>query len=300
MQELLIAFVFILVTLIFVVIFKVNTDTIKELFAILNKPKSLKAMSKSKESRMERLAKETIAMMNETGQAGKLYILIVIALFLFVFGIALGIGIGNYFLCPVFALTFSAVPYLYIRYQYVAYRKMIVDELDVTLSIISLAYERTENIIQAIKDNIDHIQPPLKEMFDSFLITAQVVNVPKAIIDLKQKIDNPVFKEWCDALLNCANDRTLKYTLRPIVDKLADIKSATGEAENILYSAKRTFWTLEIMNVVLLLLGVYGLPKGMGIKLPETFANILVAVNVAIMILTSITVIFDSRTIKYD
>jgi hypothetical protein len=64
-----------------------------------------------------------------------------------------------------------------------------------------------------------------------------------------------VFREWCDAVSACQQDRSLKTTLSPIVSKLSDMRVVNGELEKILYSPRREFITmaaLVILNVPLL------------------------------------------------
>ena len=49
------------------------------------------------------------------------------------------------------------------------------------------------------------------------------------------RIDNTVFQEWCDALIACQHDRSLKTTLTPIVSKLSDMRVVNGELETMDY-----------------------------------------------------------------
>ena len=42
-----------------------------------------------------------------------------------------------------------------------------------------------------------------------------------------------MFQEWCDALIACQHDRSLKTTLTPIVSKLSDMRVVNGELETM-------------------------------------------------------------------
>ena len=46
-------------------------------------------------------------------------------------------------------------------------------------------------------------------------------------------VDNEIFWEWCDTLIQCQDDRTLKDTLLPIVAKLTDVRIVNSELKTI-------------------------------------------------------------------
>ena len=56
-------------------------------------------------------------------------------------------------------------------------------------------------------------------------------DVQAALRILRGRIDNEVFREWCDAVSDCQHDRSLKTTLPPIVSKLSDMRNVNAELE---------------------------------------------------------------------
>lgn len=125
-------------------------------------------------------------------------------------------------------------------------------------------------------------------------------NVEAAIDKMKGKINHSVWMEWCDALKRCSRDRSLKHILRPIVGKLTKIKIVTGDLQNMLYSVTKNFWTLLILNLALLFVGVYLVPSGLQAEIPLDLANLLVAINVAFMGAAAIKVSLNTKDIKFD
>ena len=82
-------------------------------------------------------------------------------------------------------------------------------------------------------------------------------NIKHALYDLKEKVDDEIFREWCDTLIQCQDDRTLKDTLLPIVAKLTDVRIVNNELKTMLSSVRAEYWTmvaLVVGNVPLLYL----------------------------------------------
>ena len=263
---------------------------------------SLKRQANHKEYWIAGAVTRTKTMLSATGQRGKFHALLVAALLLFMGGLFFGTASGNYFLAPVLAFGFAAVPFVYLRFQYLKYQRLILDELEIALSVISESYERIENILQAVEENIDAIQPPIRQVFKEFLMRVKLVDpdIEAAIDEMKTKINHSVFYEWCDALKRCSEDRSLKHTLRPIVSKLTSIKVVTNDLKTILYRSLRTYWELALASVGMMFIGLKIVPDSLLITLPTTLTQILIAVNGLLVVVTAIYVSLETHDIKYD
>ncbi len=51
-------------------------------------------------------------------------------------------------------------------------------------------------------------------------------------------------QEWCDTLIACQDDRTLKDTLLPIVAKLTDVRIVNNELKTMLGEVKKEYWMM--------------------------------------------------------
>ena len=302
MLEILIAAAFLLILFALAVAFRVTVKDVELLVNALRRPPSFRELVSPKKRRLRKFVCRTLFMMEQTGQAGKFYFLVTLSFGLSAVGIAAGIGSGNVFLSPVLGFGLAAAPFLYIRLQYMRYNRLLISELEVTLSTISMSYERTENILSAIEENLEPMQAPIKDIFAGFVNTVRYINpnMAAAIDDMKTKIDHSVWNEWCDALGRCVTDRGLKYTLRPIVGELTKIKTVSGELQTMLYKAVRNFWTLLALTAILLIVCMKLVPDGMGIEIPRLTGNIVVAVNVLFIVIAGIKVIFESHDVKFD
>lgn len=133
------------------------------------------------------------------------------------------------------------------------------EELETALSIITTSYVRSDDIVAAVRENIKYIKPPLRDVFKSFEGEATAIssNIKRALYKLKSMVDNEIFWEWCDTLIQCQDDRTLKDTLLPIVGKLTDVRIVNSELKTMLSSARNEYWfmvALVVGNIPLLYL----------------------------------------------
>lgn len=190
------------------------------------------------------------------GRESKFAVVVCSSLVLFVVGAVVAVLVNNVFLVPSFAAFFGIVPFVYVRNSLAHYEKHIAEELETTLSIITTSYARSGNITAAVRENLGYIKPPLREHFSAFLGDASFISdMKQAIRNLKAKVDDDVFREWCDALIHCQDDNTLKETLQPIVDKLKDIRLVNSELSSLMASARMEYYTmvgLVIGNIPLL------------------------------------------------
>lgn len=197
--------------------------------------------------------------LESTGKGKQFTIVCCASLVLFGAGVILSIIINNIFLMPVFSVAFALLPFFYITSTLSAYEKRTKEELETTLSIITTSYVRSDDIVSAVRENIQYIKPPLKEVFMAFEGEATSIssNVKHAIYSLKEKVDDEIFREWCDTLIQCQDDRTMKDTLLPIVQKLTDVRIVNSELKTMLASARNEYLVmvaLVIGNVPLLYL----------------------------------------------
>jgi hypothetical protein len=58
-----------------------------------------------------------------------------------------------------------------------------------------------------------------------------------------------VFDEWLDAVMACQEDKTLKTTLIPIVNKLSDMRIVSGDLDYLLYAPVKEFITMAVLLI---------------------------------------------------
>ena len=165
-------------------------------------------------------------------------------------------GRGNRFsficaVAPVLAVGFLFLPFWYVKLTANHYKRDVSAELETALSVITTAYLRTEDIVTAVEENTAYLNPPVSRVFQDFLIQIKMVNpdVQASLRILRGRIDNEVFREWCDAVSDCQHDRSLKTTLPPIVSKLSDMRNVNAELEYMIAEPRKEFMIMVVFVV---------------------------------------------------
>lgn len=273
---------------------------------ILAKPNSIKsqineATRRKKPNLLRREITEAQEILRLTNRTQMFGILCACSLGLAAAGICISAAIGNLFLAPVLAIGLMFVPFWYVKTTATNYKKAISSELETALSIITTAYLRNEDIITSIEENVHYLNAPVKSVFENFISRIKLSNpdLTAAILDMKQHIDNEVFHEWCDSLILCQNDRSLKSALTPIVNKLSDMRVVNADLEYMVTGPRKEFITMALLvigNIPLL----YMLNKAWYNSLMNTIpGQIILAVSAVGIFVAAAIVIKLTKPIEY-
>ena len=221
--------------------------------------KSRNLRGNKKKHRLYRTLVKMKTALAATGKSKQFTIVCCASLILFAAGIIVSVLIDNIFLMPVLSVAFALIPFFYTTSTLSYYEKNTKEELETALSIITTSYVRSDDIVAAVRENIKYIKPPLRDVFKSFEGEATAIssNIKRALYKLKSMVDNEIFWEWCDTLIQCQDDRTLKDTLLPIIAKLTDVRIVNSELKTMLSSARNEYWfmvALVVGNIPLLYL----------------------------------------------
>ena len=227
------------------------------LFGFLTrKHKSIKAQineatHRRKASFLRRELTEVQEILAITGRSSRFSMICAASLLCLTVGASLAILIGNVFLVPVMAAGMMFIPFWYIRLTSTHYKKNIAAELETALSIITTAYLRSEDMLTAVEESVQYLNPPVRSVFAGFLAQVKLIDpdLDAALHDMKPKIDNEVFHEWCDAIAACQYDRSLKTTLTPIVSKLSDMRIVNAELEYLVFEPRKEFIIMALLVV---------------------------------------------------
>ena len=254
------------------------------------KEQALTARGKKRKSRIILELERIRRALQETGKEKQFSVACTLALLLMVAGCIVAIAIDNMFLIPVLAVAFALIPFAYLTRTIAIYETQVRGELETAVSLITTSYIRNDNLVNAVNENLSQLKPPIKSIFESFLAEATVISpdIRQAIYHLKEKINNSIYEEWCDALIACQNDRTIKDTLMPVVSKLTDVRLVNNALKTMLAEARREYWIMVMMvlgNIPLL----YCLNKDWYNALMHTvFGKIVLAICGVVIIFTAI------------
>lgn len=278
-----------------------------ELFEnFINKPQSIKTQiaevtNRKKKRFIIRQIKEVSEIMRLTGREDKIPVLFIACGAFAIAGTIIASLLNNVFMIPILGLGMMALPIWYVKLTASHFRKDVSEELETALSIISTAYIRNEDIVTAVEENISYLNPPIQNIFTDFLVQLKLIDsdVIKAIENLKTKVENDVFKEWCDALIQCQYDRNLKSTLTPIVTKLSDIRVVNMELELTLAEPRKEFIIMAILVIANIPLMYFLNKDWYAVLMYSTIGKLILAIDIAAVFICGAFVVKLTRPIEF-
>lgn len=235
------------------------------------------------------------------GKERQFAIICTTSLALFVGGLLLAMLLKNWLLAPVLGVAFATIPFIYVKSSMGNFEKTMNEELETALSIITTSYVRNDDIVQAVRENINYIKPPVKNMMVAFVNEATVISadMKSAIAHLRNASGNYIFREWCDALLSCQDDRTQKTTLLPIVSKFTDVRQVNNDLQTMIISPRSEYFTMVIL-VILNYPLIYVINKDwFDVLVHTTAGKATTAIIAMIVVVTAVIMLRVTRPIEY-
>lgn len=278
-----------------------------ELFEnFINKPQNIKTQIEEVTNRKKKRfilsqIEEVSEIMRLTGREDKIPVIFIACGAFAIAGTIIASLLNNVFMIPILGLGMMALPIWYVKLTASHFRKDVSEELETALSIISTAYIRNEDIVTAVEENISYLNPPIQNIFTDFLVQLKLIDsdVIKAIENLKTKVENDVFKEWCDALIQCQYDRNLKSTLTPIVTKLSDIRVVNMELELTLAEPRKEFIIMAILVIANIPLMYFLNKDWYAVLMYSTIGKLILAIDIAAVFICGAFVVKLTRPIEF-
>ena len=256
---------------------------------------------RKKPSYLRREVSNARIVLQMTGREERFPLVCVSALGLFAAGAAAALMLGNFFLVPVLAAGLMLLPFWYVRLSAAHYKRDIADELETSLSVITTAYLRTEDIITAVEENLPYLDQPVHQVFQSFLARVRYVDADlnAALTELRGRIQNDVFAEWCDSVIACQQDRNLKSTLPAILAKLSDTRTVNAELDTMMAEPRKEFFTM-----VVLVMGIIPLLRALNedwyrILMHTPLGQLILAICAGAIFVSTAAVIRLTQPIEY-
>lgn len=274
--------------------------------AILDRKKSLRdnamrARGKKRTNKLVLWLDKIRRALSDTGKEKSFGVACAVALLLMILGCVGAIVIGNPFLAPVLAIALAMIPFLYLLRTVEQYEEQVKLELETGLSAITSSYERTMNLKNAVEENIDNLKPPVKGLFQSFLVEISVINpdVKAAICHLRERVKDCVWEEWCDTLISCQDDSQLIGTLYPVVEKLTDMRIVNAELKVMISENKREYYIMALMVVANIPLLYFLNKEWYGALMYTTFGKVTLAICGAVMLFTFLRMQKYCKPVEY-
>lgn len=216
-------------------------------------------------------------------------------------GVIVGLIASNPLLSVALAIGLSLIPVWMTVMSQHKYKMFVADELESGLAIISTTYQRHNNFVAAVEENLAYLNSPLKDVMTDFIAQVKLVNpnVSVALLNIKPQIHNTIWSEWINEVIKCQTNHTLKPSLMNIVSKLSDVKMVQSDLDTLVNNQIKEFKML-LMIVVFALPGIYAINQEwfsyFFTRLPGKISLAAVAVILFVSIAKMVTI---SKPVEY-
>ncbi len=210
-----------------------ETDLYNPLAEKQKRHNRIRALSGKPPGKLKRMTDEAVQMLTAAGMEAQLGVYKRLALILGIAGFLFGVFIGNLLASAVLGVGLACMPLLIIRVRTGYYLRGLYESLESGMGIVTNAYVVCGDLISAVEDNLHLMPAPVDNVFRQFLSRTQLVDasIPKALQAMKEQIGNRYWKEWVNVLIQCQSDRTLRYALPGIVERLGNMRRVQMEAD---------------------------------------------------------------------
>lgn len=186
-----------------------------------------------------------------TGRENRFALIKRASILLFALGAVAALLLNNPFLIPILGAGFAFAPVWYLRSTAASYKKHLNEELESAISVITTSYLRSGDLLKSVRENIPYLNPPVKSHFEAFITESEMLNANmiSTINSLKMKIPNRIYHEWCNTLIQCQSDRSMKNTLSFTVQKFSDVRIIQSELEAIINEPKKEAFTMMLLVI---------------------------------------------------
>lgn len=186
-----------------------------------------------------------------TGRENRFALVKRASILLFALGAVAALLLNNPFLIPILGAGFAFAPVWYLRSTAASYKKHLNEELESAISVITTSYLRSGDLLKSVRENIPYLNPPVKSHFEAFITESEMLNANmiSTINSLKMKIPNRIYHEWCNTLIQCQSDRSMKNTLSFTVQKFSDVRIIQSELEAIINEPKKEAFTMMLLVI---------------------------------------------------
>ena len=197
---------------------------------------------------------EARKILTRAGRAQEFPAMIVLTVLFAAAGVFLSVLADNVFLLPVLPVGFGLLPALYVHAREGAYIRELNENLKTAIGVVTNVYIQSEDLVAAVKSCLGQMKPPFETVFREFVAETTYIeaDLPRAIRNMKAKIDSRIFREWCDVLVQCCDNRDLKYVLPLITEKADEIITVQAELDTQLSSETSHYKMLFVLALLML------------------------------------------------
>ena len=236
-----------------------------------------------------------------TVKSWELWVWLAVSVALMVVGFLVpGLGFGNIPMAMVISPILGAVPWFVISAIGKRTQKNLQSHMEHAMGLVTNSYLRVQDIIGAISDNMSEFRGYTEVLFKEFLTQVSLTDssIAASLETMRDKSTNTYFKQWCTVLIQCMEDRELRFMLPSIVAEMADSRGVIMEADTMIKKAQRDYIVILIIACMQLPIISQINPDWYRILTTTTVGQILTAVVFGVMAICTVQVFMVASKVQ--
>lgn len=262
----------------------------KPLIKKLDRQAKIRIITGKKPNLLQQQLHDTRQMLDVAGMGEQLNTYRWLSLALSCLGFAFGYLIDNPLAAAVLAVGLAIAPQAIIQIRTGEYLRGLQEKLEMGMGIITNSYLQSGDLVGTVQESHHLLPAPLDNIFKSFLVETQFIdaNLVRALEQMRGKIDNYYWQEWCSVLIQCQHDRQLRFALPGIVDRLSETRRIQLEIDTTI---RKHFG--DYIITVMIVLGSIPL---MGLMMPEWYEMLMETLAGKITLAVVLSAIFATAS----
>lgn len=267
-----------------------------------DKQKKIRYLTGKRYGFIQRQILEAELMLTSAGMNEQLSTYKAMAVILVAAGFLFGLLLDNLLVSAVLSIGLLASPLTIIRIRTGEYMRGLNSRLEAGMGIITNAYIQSGDLFKSVEEFVHLLPAPLDTIFRRFLVETKLIDASliRAIEQMRSRISNRFWRDWCSVLIQCQHDRSLRFALPGIVERLGEMRRAQMEVDTTI---QKHFG--DYLVTVLIVLGSIPL---MGFMMPEWYdmlmhslaGKITLAVVLFAVLTTSVWVARINQPVSLD
>jgi hypothetical protein len=163
-------------------------------------------------------------------------------------GLLFGAILDNSLLSGCMAVILPLLPSQYLKIKGIGYLRFLHMQIEDGLGLVTSAYMQSGDIRGAIDSTLPRLELPLKKVLADCANEIYLgAHTSDAIRRMKERVDDRYWREWCDILIQCQGDRTLKVLLPPLISQIADLRIIQAELDTTMANVWREHITISLL-----------------------------------------------------
>lgn len=204
-------------------------------------------------------------MLNASGMSGKTSTYKWSAVIMTAVGLMMGLALDNMLAALVLAAGLGCSPLIVIRIRTGDYIRSLNETLESALGTVTNSYIASGDLTGAVSSSLRLLPAPVDAIFRQFYTETQFIDsdMVKALRRMRERINNRYWRDWCDVLVQCQQDRQMRFALPGIVSRLGEMRRVQIEVDTTIRK--------QISDYIIIVLIVLGAIPLMGSMMPDWF-----------------------------